>query len=214
MAIRTTKVEGKHRGVKFREYKLAHQWCKGEGLELGAGAHNPFNLPGSLNVAPGDDPVFRQAEIDLCGMYAEIDIVAEGHDIPVDDNSQDYIISSHVVEHFPNPLRAFVEWNRILKPGGIVFMIVPKRNADPYDAKQPISTVASIATAYEQGYTVDDCPLDVVRRGHYFIYTLDSMLNVIKWANYHLELGWEVVATEASDSKVGNGFTVVARVNQ
>lgn len=211
MAIRTTKVEGKHKGVIFRDHKLAHQWCKGEGLELGAGAHNPFNLPGSLNVAPGDDPMFRQAEIELCGKYAAIDIEAEGHDIPVADGSQDYIISSHVVEHFPDPLRAFVEWKRILKPGGIVFMIVPKRDADPYDAKQPVSTVGQIVIAYEEGYTVDDCPLNVARRRHYFIYTLGLMLYVIQWANEHLHLGWEVVATERSDSKVGNGFTVVCR---
>lgn len=210
--IRYTKVAGKHQGVIFREHKLALQWCKGEGLELGAGAHNPFNLLGSLNVAPGDDPVFREAEIALCGMYAEVDINAEGHDIPVPDSSQDYIISSHVVEHFPNPLEAFLEWKRILKPGGIVFMIVPQRNADPYDAKQPVSTIQQIVVAHEQGWTVDSCPLNVVRRGHYFIYTLDSMLNLIKWGNHHLGLGWEIVATERVDSKVGNGFTVVCRV--
>ncbi|HMD81336.1 MAG TPA: methyltransferase domain-containing protein [Anaerolineales bacterium] len=209
--IRYTQVERVNQARIFKEQRLAHQWCKGEGLELGAGAHNPFNLPGSLNVAPGDDPVFRQAEIEICGMYAEIDIVAEGHDIPVGDGTQDYIISSHVVEHFPDPLRAFIEWNRILKPGGIVFMIVPQRNADPHDAKQPVSKIAEIVEAYEQGYTVDDSPLPVVRRGHYFVYTLDTMLNLIRWANDNLHLGWEVVAHERRDTKVGNGFTVVCR---
>jgi hypothetical protein len=36
---------------------LAHQFCSGMGIELGAAAHNSFNLPGSINVAPfSDDP--------------------------------------------------------------------------------------------------------------------------------------------------------------
>lgn len=211
--IRAVKTGQKNRGIVFKEHQLAHQWCKGQGLELGASAHNPFNLPGSLNLAPGDDDAFyREQQIQMCGAYVEIDIVAEGDAIPVDDQSQDYIISSHVVEHFPNPLKAFVEWSRVLKPDGIIFMIVPKRDAHPDDRNRPVSSWNSIVMAYIDDYTVDDFPgLVNRRRGHYFVWTLELMLKVIEWGNEQLDLGWEVVATEASDSKVGNGFTVVCQ---
>jgi len=186
----------------------------GNGIEFGAASHNTFNLPGSINIAPGDDADFyREQQIEMCGSYAEIDIVAEAHAVPLPDASQDYIISSHVVEHLPNPIAAFIEWTRLLKPGGIVFMIVPQPDAHPHDAKLPLSTLGEITEAHLLGYTVDTWPYETNRRcGHYFRYTLDLMLEVIQWVNDSLKLDWEVVATERVDSKVSNGFTVVCRV--
>jgi ubiquinone/menaquinone biosynthesis C-methylase UbiE len=38
-----------------------------------------------------------------------------------------------VVEHLPDPIAAFFEWNRVLKAGGTIFMIFPKRDALPAD---------------------------------------------------------------------------------
>lgn len=34
---------------------LATRYCVGQDIELGAAAHNPFDLPGSVHVAPRDD---------------------------------------------------------------------------------------------------------------------------------------------------------------
>lgn len=64
---------------------------------------------------------------------ALIDIKASADAIPLDDASQDFIVSSHVVEHLSNVVRALVEWDRLLKPGGISFIIHPLRNAFPGD---------------------------------------------------------------------------------
>lgn len=197
----------------FRESRLAKEWCKGNGIEFGAAAHNPFNLPGSINVAPADDlEIFRQAEVEMCGKFAEIDIQAEAHDVPLPDKSQDYVISSHVVEHFPDPIRAFLEWNRLLKAGGIIFMILPKPNAAPGDAEREIVSIEAIEEAYQNQYTVDNFPDESLpRRSHYYVYSLERLLELIDHCNTHHNLNWEIVTTEATDSKVGNGFTVVAR---
>jgi len=186
----------------------------GNGIEFGAAAHNPFHLPGSINIAPGDDYEFyREQQIEMCGSYAEIDIVAEAHAVSLPDASQDYIISSHVAEHLPNPIAAFIEWTRLLKPGGIVLMIVPQPDAHPHDAKLPVSMLTEITEAHLLDYTVDTWPHTTNRRrGHYYRYTLDTMLEVIQWCNDNLKLGWEVVATERVDTKVSNGWTLVCRV--
>ena len=49
--------------------------------------------------------------------------------VAVRDQSEDFILSSHVVEHLPNVIAAFIEWNRIVRDSGYVFMIVPLRDA-------------------------------------------------------------------------------------
>lgn len=217
MAIRTTTAQ-RHSDkpiLVFPTSELARQYCSGSGIEMGAAAHNPFDLEGAINVAPGDDlESYRAAEVDLCGEYAEIDIQAEAHDIPLEDSSQDYIISSHVVEHLPDPLSAFLEWNRLLKPAGIIFMIVPHRDAHLPDRERDISTVDEIEFAYQAQYTVDDFPDETIpRRGHYFVYTLERMVELIQHCNTKHDLNWEILETQERDDKVGNGFTLVARYN-
>jgi len=152
----------------------------------------------------------------LCGRAAIIDIDAEADNIPLPGDSQDYMISSHVVEHLPNPIGAFMEWNRLLKSGGTIFLIFPKRDALPADAGREVSTVVEFQAAYDEGYTVDTMPEGRAkaaggRRGHYWVFTLESMLDLIRWCNGVHGLDWEVVHTEATDAKVGNGHTVVCR---
>jgi ubiquinone/menaquinone biosynthesis C-methylase UbiE len=56
-----------------------------------------------------------------------VDIVSPGDQLPLDDNSVDFVISSHVIEHFPDPIKALKEWYRVVKPGGYLYIIAPRR---------------------------------------------------------------------------------------
>jgi ubiquinone/menaquinone biosynthesis C-methylase UbiE len=49
-------------------------------------------------------------------------------EIPFPDNSFDYVISSDVIEHTPNPLKAAEELIRILKPKGKLCITVPNKS--------------------------------------------------------------------------------------
>src|SRR5690349_6736380 len=99
--------------------ELAHKWCRGEGLEMGAAAHNPFGLPGARNVAPWhEDPehpdrkdweFYVSAQLKYCGCYAALDLAGEFTRIPVEDGSQDFAIHSHAIEHDPDIIAAFLE---------------------------------------------------------------------------------------------------------
>ena len=51
----------------------------------------------------------------------EVDV----QDIPYDDNTFDYIIINHVLEHVPQDKKAISELYRVLKPGGVAFISVP-----------------------------------------------------------------------------------------
>jgi len=125
----------------FRESALAHAYCHGKGLEIGGAAHNPFGLD-TLNVDMSDrlDTEFKLEEIKICGTALPVDVVAPGDDIPLPDESQDFVVSSHVLEHFPDPVKALLEWDRLLKPGGIIFAIIP-HNERTMDSDQPRTTL-------------------------------------------------------------------------
>jgi SAM-dependent methyltransferase len=226
MAIRTKTVEGaalsQGSPILFPPHVYARSVCTGFGIELGAAAHNPFDLDGSVNAAPEQfDPVYVQSQIDLCGKYALVDVICNGHNIPFPTSSLNYFISSHVIEHFPNPIAGFLEWNRVLKDNGIVFMIFPKRDALASDRVRSISTTNDIVAAFDRygntafgsAYDLHPNPRSEILPPyeHFFVYTLDLMVSLITLCNERFHLGWDIIYTEETDSKVGNGHTVVAR---
>lgn len=40
-------------------------------------------------------------------------------------HAYDFVLSSHVLEHVANPLKALAEWQRVIKPGGALLIVVP-----------------------------------------------------------------------------------------
>lgn len=205
----------------FPPMPLATALCKGTGIELGASAHNSFGIEGALNCAPygpgeeDDFELYRGEQIRLSGGYSDIEIPGEAHDIPVEDASMNYVISSHVAEHLPNLILCFKEWDRVLKYGGVIFTIIPKRDALPSDAGRAITPLSHFIDDMEANATPDD-HIDPEgntqpRRGHYHVFTLASFKELVDWCNFQRLFRWEFVAEEETDSKVGNGHTVVYR---
>jgi SAM-dependent methyltransferase len=135
--------------------------------------------------------------------------------IPVPNQSEDFVLSSHVLEHLPNVITAFVEWDRIVRDGGYVFMIVPLKGALPQDAGRELTSLDHFVECYRQSWNLDTHPTDGVpggRMGHYHTFTPDSLTDVVDWMRSKQLCDWELVAREDEDSKVGNGFTLVFRV--
>jgi len=191
----------------FPESSLAHKYCIGKGLEIGGSAHNPFGLD-TLNVDITDsmDTVFKKEEINLCGKALKVDIVASGDDISLLDESQDFIISSHVLEHFPNPIKALIEWDRLIKTGGIIFMIVPhkERTFDKCKNRTPLQHLI-------EDYNHDNATPHGDPNGHDHCWVTEDIVGLIDWMINNLNMKWELVEVSDVDDKVGNGFTIVIR---
>ena len=122
----------------FPDSRLAHHYLDGLwGLEIGGSSHNPFHL-NTLNVDYTDDysTIYKQAEIEVSGSYMKVDIVAPGDDLPFKNNTLDFVISSHVIEHFYDPIKAVEEWLRVVKPGGFVYIIAPHKERT-FDRDRP-----------------------------------------------------------------------------
>jgi len=191
----------------FPESALAHKYCVGKGLEIGGSAHNPFGL-NTLNVdfTAAMDTEFKKEEIRLCGKALKVDIVANGDDIPLPDERQDFVVSSHVIEHFPDPIKALIEWDRLVKPGGTIFMIVPHKERT-FDKEKDCTPLEHLVEDFRNHNTQShDDP-----NGHDHCWITESFVELINYMIKELHMKWEIVEIQDIDDKVGNGFTVVIR---
>ena len=200
----------------FWEHHLAHELLDGlRGLEIGGAAYNPFGLA-TRNVATPEGHDFYAEEQQAMGVEPlPVDVWGAADAIPVPDLSEDFVLSSHVIEHLPNLIGAFLEWNRIIREGGYVYIIAPLKGALPQDAGREVSSLAHFIDDYRERRTLDTHPTDDVpggRMGHYHTFTPDSLTDVVDWMRDEGLCTWQLVAREDVDSKVGNGFTLVFRV--
>lgn len=185
--------------ITFKESRNAHKWLDGlKGVEIGSAAHNAFGL-NTRNV--GLRRWYNYSALKKFGQVAKIDIEAEMSNIPLEDESEDFIISSHVIEHAANLIKTLLEWYRIVKPGGYIYMITPKRDSAESDIARPLSDWDKI---YNDFITEKIAEQDA----HFNVFTIEAMKEFIgNIFGRRLKL---VDALE-SDDKVGNGFTVVYR---
>lgn len=183
-----------------RDSQLAHNLLDDlKGVEIGASAQNPFNLPNSLNVDYTDDLTtpFKQCEIKFTGTCAKVDIIASGDKLPLDDNSVDYVLNSHVIEHFYDPISTIQEWLRVVRPGGYVFMIIPHKDRT-FDREKTRTTLAELIERHERPN-----PPDPMHHDHHSFWITEDVEELCR------HMGWNVVAMQEVDDKVGNGFTIV-----
>jgi ubiquinone/menaquinone biosynthesis C-methylase UbiE len=188
----------------FPESKLAHKYLDGlVGLEIGGSIHNPFGLnTKNVDYTDSSDTVFKEEEMDQHGSFLPVDIVASGDNIPVSDESYDFVVSSHVLEHFPDPIKALKEWHRIIKKGGYIFMIIPHKERT-FDRNQERTNPEELLERHDTG----KYPEPSSKSRHYSYWITEDMIELIK----SIKLDWQVVDFQDVDDKVENGFSVVIK---
>jgi len=109
------------------EHTRSIQKLCGNGVEIGPG-HNPrVNTEGVKYLEKYDpkDWVVANKITESKSLDFSNYLIGEAHQIPVPDNSLDFVFSSHVFEHLYNPLGHLDHWFKKLKPGGQVLCVVP-----------------------------------------------------------------------------------------
>lgn len=97
-----------HNAMQFVK-EDAIKWCNGVGIDVGSGGC-PF--PGAKAIDEGDNE--------------------NAYIIREEDETYDYVFSSHCLEHLNSPKAALQEWLRVLKRGGILYLYLPHPDYIPW----------------------------------------------------------------------------------
>jgi SAM-dependent methyltransferase len=82
--------------------------------------------------------------------------VIDGIDLdPLSDAAYDAVLSSHVLEHIANPLRALGAWRRVTRPGGHLLIVVPHM-AGTFDHQRPLTPLSHMIEDLERDVGEDD----------------------------------------------------------
>ncbi len=178
-----------------REYKLAADYLAGlRGVEIGGSAHNRFPVEAiNIDRYAEMDTIYKAEERRLSGQALAVDVVAHGDDLPLDDKSVDFVLASHVIEHFPDPIKALLEWERVASR--YIFLVVPHRDRT-FDADRPLTPIDELVERHASGFSSDE-------DRHWSVWSCESFVELCE------RIGLRVVETEDPDLKVGNGFAVV-----
>jgi SAM-dependent methyltransferase len=104
-------------GASFAIHRTAQKYCRGQGLDIGAGY---WPLRGSTPI---------DTELGL-GTENKIEHIPE--------NSQDYVFSSHCLEHIREWQKTLDSWISKVKPGGILFLYLPHPSCKLWHMSNPL----------------------------------------------------------------------------
>jgi len=150
----------------FAKYKYAfHQK---NGLEIGgpSGLFSTGILPiyqwaNSIDGCNFSDKTLWEGDIDTSG-YAYYpgktgkQYIIDGSDLSrIKSNQYDFLLSCHNLEHIANPLKAIKEWVRMLKPGGLIMLVLPEKTFT-FDHKRSFTPFEHLLADFENATGEDD----------------------------------------------------------
>jgi hypothetical protein len=73
----------------------------------------------------------------------------------VPDQSYDFVLSSHTLEHLANPIKALYAWKRVTRPGGALILLLPNHRRT-FDHWRSPTTVDHMFEDFQRGTPEDD----------------------------------------------------------
>ncbi len=143
---------------KVKESALAHHYLdKLNGIEIGASSQNSFGLDrnggayATIDFDAHQGAEWQDPEFDPIN----VNIVSSGDDLPFKNDRLDYVLSSHVIEHFFDPIKALKEWIRVLKTGGYIFIIVPHKERT-FDGNRKLTSLDELINRHDSTLNISD----------------------------------------------------------
>jgi predicted SAM-dependent methyltransferase len=133
---------------------LTETFLAGEGIEIG-GLHLPLRVPRSVRVRYVD----RMPVAELRQHYPEladenlvpVDIIDDGETLATfEDESQDFIIANHFLEHTQDPIGTISRLLQVLRPQGVLYMAVPDKRFT-FDVGRPLTTLDHLIRDHTEG---------------------------------------------------------------
>jgi SAM-dependent methyltransferase len=140
---------------------LAFRYLRGDGIEIGA-LYRPQRLPPGARAryvdhAGGED---LKRAYPIHDWVKDPDVVDEAERLAkFGDESVDFVVANHVLEHVEDPVAALKTFLRVLRPGGIVYITLPDAQHN-FDQRRERTTVEHVLRDHREGP-------EVSRRHHY-----------------------------------------------
>jgi len=152
-----------------RREDLARLFIRGDGVEIGPLTW-PMRLPPGTTVryvdyASREDLLAEygdnfSAQTAHASAVPETDVIDDAtHMATFADESLDFVVANHVLEHLEDPVLALTNLLRVLRPGGILFLALPDAR-ETFDDPRERTTLEHVLRDHAEGP-------EVSRRQHY-----------------------------------------------
>ena len=140
-------------GSLDREF-LSYRFLEGNGIEIGA-LHNPLKVSPKAKVKYvdryGNEGLAKHYPEQMSESFVKVDIIDNGELLEtIEDNSQDFVIANHFIEHCQNPLLTLSHMHRVLKEKGILYLALPDKRYT-FDKKRPVTPLEHLFKDYHEG---------------------------------------------------------------
>lgn len=217
-------------------------YIRGSGIEIGA-LHRPLDIAG-LPVTE-IRYVDRRSADDLYRTYPElqayplthVDIVDDGETLgTLPDESVDFIIANHFIEHTRDPIGTIENWLRKLRQTGVMFLTVPDMGAT-FDRERPLTRLPHLIEDYQSSAAqrqerdrphfvewatfIDKLPPEQIKERvdflieidysiHFHTFTLQSFLAIVDYLVTEMTLPLQLIAC-ADTLRGGDEFIIVLK---
>ena len=186
----------------YKYPKIVSKYCKGYGVEIGGASHSVFKFRAiNVDISSHDkiEDCYTKEQLDKGNGIKKVDIIASGDNIPLADNSVDFVFSCHVLEHFYDPVAAINEWLRIVKPNKYVVCLIPHKDRT-FDKNRDCTTIEEFVNrhnSYDKTLRYPDA--------HYSVWSTETFLEFAKYFDYN------VVAYNDKLHALQNSFAVAIK---
>lgn len=140
--------------LEARRERIARIYLRGEGIEIGA-LNRHLRVPEAAKVKYVDRMTIAVLRVQYPELVkeklVEPDIIDDGERLTtIHDDSQEFVIANHFVEHCQDPIGALANMLRVLKNGGILFLAIPDKRYSP-DCNRPLTSNEHLLKDYRDG---------------------------------------------------------------
>lgn len=169
---------------RLKDWRYNNRWFVGTGLDIGCG-YDVLSLTQftKIDSVVGYDSVLGSGDAQCLPEIA--------------DNTYDFVVSSHCLEHMKNPHEALQSWLRVVKPGGYLTITVPE-----YDLYEHRHWPSKFNGDHKWSWTMN-AELQFGQPGH-VIYVPMWLVQMTTDTGYPFDIEMMQLLTEHYDYSFGN----------
>ncbi len=184
--------------------RIVNKYLTGlKGIEIGRSAYADYGIDALnidiIDISSDKNNVYYLEQIKSNSFIQNVDIISSGDDLPFKDSTLDFVFTSHVLEHFFDPIKALEEWYRVTKKDGYIFMIIPHKERTP-DKDRERTTLQELIGRHNGSIKSEN---ENIHYMHHSVWITEDILELCKYLNYN------VIEHHDMDDCRKDGFIIV-----